>query len=59
MKIFITDALPPSLERQRARLVEERCRLKAMAVADADAELRERIAELEAAIRSLDAGGTK
>jgi hypothetical protein len=52
--MFFTDSIDPKREAERTRLLQERNRLKAMAIADADAELRERIRELEAAIKRLD-----
>ena len=54
--VFICDALPWEIEQERHRLLQERNRVKAMALGDADAELKERIDELEAAIKRLDTG---
>jgi hypothetical protein len=46
----------PEREAERAQLLQERNRLRAMLLGDADPELKNRIEQLEAAIKRLDAG---
>jgi hypothetical protein len=53
-RVFLTDALPPRLERERSELLERRKRLRAQMVGDSDPELRIQIEEVERALRAFD-----
>jgi len=52
--VFLTDALPPKLERERSELLERRNRLRAMVIGDPDPELRTQIEEIDRALRAFD-----
>jgi hypothetical protein len=51
---FLTDALPPRLERERRKLLERRNMLRAQVIADADPETKTEIESVEQALRALD-----
>jgi len=53
-RVFLTDALPPRLARERRELLARRNLLRAQVIADADPELRTRLEEIERELRTLD-----
>jgi predicted DNA-binding transcriptional regulator AlpA len=53
-QVFLTDALPSRLERERRELLARRNRLRAQVIADADPELRTQIEEIDRELRAFD-----
>jgi hypothetical protein len=52
--IFFCDALPPELERERAKLVERRARLLAQLSGDPDPEIKLEIEEIDRTLKAFD-----